>query len=1094
MKKKKNSKLCHPEGAKRPKDLKILRALHALRMTFTAFMIYGLMTGFVFADTQQIAVTAQTTVAPAGQYGPVISATDQTVQEGGTLDFEVLATDANAGDSVHLEMTQGQVPWLTVITNTDGNPASLRLNSAPPTGTTGRYRVYFKATDNSPYNLTGTKDIYINVNPSNKPPVITAQNQTVQAGNTLTFTVNCQDPDSADTVTFSYTGKPGWLTALPADNPATGNPVDITFTGTPQASDQGTYTIAFTAVDNGTPQQNASKSITIIVTGTNHPPVLEPIRNKQAAVRMKLEFKMNATDPDGDTLTYSATGLPLSMGAAFNTSTGEFSWATTNPDAGNYPVHFEVSDGIAADSEDIIIYITSNDAPVFDPFPYLSSPFVDMNTARIRVGETLQFAVTAKDPNNDPMTYGTLNLPAGAEFNPLAQTLTWVPAAGQEGSYQVTFMASDGANTTTKGLVILVKPATSPKLRPVGEKRIGAGQLLSFTLEATGPDTASNQLVYSVSNKPAGSSLAGANFTWTPDSGQAGTYPDIIFTVSDGTYSDSINCWIIVSANGAPVIDHIAGKHVVEGRTLTFTVNATDPDGDTITYLQPTNAPKGSYFDPLTHVFTWTPAIGEKGVYNDIIFSVTDGTYTTTDNVWIFVDANGGPVIDPLFAQHVKAWHILSFGITAYDPNGDALTYKALNLPSGATFADQTFRWTPALSQVGVYNDILFEVSDGVNVSTVVIWIFVEEPRAPVIDRIDDQYVTAGQTLTFIVHASDPDGDPLTYSASNLPQGASFDTITHTFTWTPSLSHVGTYPDVLFHVTDGTFVTTDDLWMFVKGPGAPVITVPGAPGGLRVRAGSLLEFTISATDSDTPPSQLTYTASNLPPGATFENQVFRWTPTAEQIGTYPDVRFTVSDGTYSDSQVTWIFVRPVGAPQFDQDITYKIAKISQPLVFTASASDSDNTQAQLEYYGVNLPFGATFADRTFRWAPTTEQEGTYKNVILEVRDPDNNMDSDLFWIFVVRNSPPELDSIGNKYGNVGLLLTFTVTATDLDTGDHLTLTGSNLPAGSTFVDNGNGRGTFTWTSPQAGTYTNVHFEVSDGTAADSENMSIIISP
>ena len=1090
MKNKKNLKLCHPEGAKRPKDLKILRALHALRMTFMAFIIYSLMTSFLFADAQQIAVTAQTTVAPAGQYGPVISASDQTVQEGGTLDFEVLATDANAGDSVHLEILQGQPPWLTILSNTDGNPASMRLRAAPPMGAAGRYRVYFKATDNSPYNLTATKDIYINVNPANRPPVITAQNQTVQAGNTLTFTVDCQDPDSADTVTLSYTGKPGWLTASPSDNPAAGNPIDITFTGVPQISDQGIYTMAFTAVDNGTPQQNASKSITITVTGTNHPPVLQPIRNKEVSVRMKLEFKMNATDPDGDALSYSATGLPFSMGAAFNTSTGEFSWATTDSDAGNYPAHFEVSDGFLSASEDIIIYVAPNNAPIFDPFPYLSSPFVNMYGVRIRAGKTLRFAVTAKDPNNDPITYSVLNLPAGAEFDPLTQTLTWTPGAGQEGTYQVTFTASDGVNTTTKDLTIIVRPATAPELKPVGEKRVRAGQLLSFTLDATDPDTLLNQLTYSVSNNPPGSSLTGPNFTWTPTSAQVGTYRDIIFTVSDGASSDSSDCWIFVSANGAPVIDRIGEKHAVEARTLAFTVNATDPDGDPITYLQPTNAPKGSYFDPSTHIFTWTPAIGERGVYNDIIFSVTDGTYTTSDNVWIFVDANDAPVVDPLFEQHVKAGHTLSFGITAYDPNGDTLTYKALNLPSGAAFAGQTFRWTPALSQVGVYNDILFEVSDRVNVSTVRTWIFVEAPGAPVIDRVGEQYVTAGQTLTFIVHATDPDGDPLAYSASNLPQGAVFNSTTHTFTWTPVLSQVGTYPDVLFHVTDGMFTATDDCWIFVKGPGAPVITVPGVPGGLRVRAGSLLEFTVSATDSNTPPAQLTYTASNLPPGATFENQVFRWTPTADQIGTYPDVRFTVSDGAYSDSQVTWIFVRPVGAPQFDQDITYKIAKINQPLVFTASATDSDNTQAQLEYYGVNLPSGATFIDRTFRWTPTADQEGTYKNVMLEVRDPDNNMDSDLFWIYVVRNSPPALDFIGDKYGNIGQPMTFTVTATDAD-NDPLTFSASNLPAGASFNPLTQ---VFSWTPTQTGTSPNVHFEVSDGTAADSENISIIISP
>lgn len=36
------------------------------------------------------------------------------------------------------------------------------------------------------------------------------------------------------------------------------------------------------------------------------------------------------------------------------------------------------------------------------------------------------------------------------------------------------------------------------------------------------------------------------------------------------------------------------------------------------------------------------------------------------------------------------------------------------------------------------------------------------------------------------ISATDPDNDPLTYSASNLPPGASFNPVTQTFSWTPS--------------------------------------------------------------------------------------------------------------------------------------------------------------------------------------------------------------------------------------------------------------------------------------------------------------------
>jgi hypothetical protein len=843
----------------------------------------------------------------------------------------------------------------------------------------------------------------------------------------------------------------------------------------------------FNAVDDGTPQRNAAKQITIRVTRFNNPPVLEPIRDKESPIRVRLEFTLKASDPENDPLAYSATGLPFSIGATFNSSTGRFSWTPTNDRVGQYPVHFEVSDGELTDSEDIIIYITANDPPVFDAFSHYEKGFY-----KIRVGRALEFAVTAKDPNHETVTYGASNLPAGANFSPDSQTFRWTPAAGQEGTHDVTFTASDGTYTTSAIVKIIVIPATAPMITPVEDMRVIAGRALSYKLTAEDPDTPPSGLIYSVSNNPPGSSVAGDTFSWIPAIGQEGTYQDVVFSVTDGVNTDTSVCWIFVFPSNAPIIEQIGEIRGIEGRTITFTINATDPNGDPLTYLPPINAPKGSYFDAATHTFGWTPAIGEAGVYKNIIFRVSDGVNTSEENVWIYVAANDGPVIEPVFEQHIKAGKLLSFSINAYDPNGDDLTYKALNLPDGATFADRTFRWTPRLDQIGVYKDVTFEVSDGVNVVTVYIWIFVEEPGAPVFERVGDKYVTAGEILTFTVNATDPDGDPLTYSASNLPDVADFNTVTRTFTWTPRLDQVGTYPNVLFYASDGVFTTIENIWIFVKGPGAPTIVLPGDK---RVRAGNLLEFSITANDPNTPPANLTFSASNLPPGATFENQVFRWTPTAEQVGTYPDVRFTVSDGTYTDSDVIWVFVTKPGAPAFLQDITTKNGRINEPLTFSIQpADDPDNADAQLSYYGINLPQGATFGnDKTFRWTPGSDQTGTYKNVRLEVKDPDNNIDSDIFWIFVAGNTPPALDYIGTKYGTVGQPLTFTVSASDYD-NDPLTFSAGNLPGRAAFVDNGNNTGTFNWPNPQVGTYTGVHFEVSDGRSTDSEDISIIVSP
>jgi uncharacterized repeat protein (TIGR01451 family) len=61
-----------------------------------------------------------------------------------------------------------------------------------------------------------------------------------------------------------------------------------------------------------------------------------------------------------------------------------------------------------------------------------------------------------------------------------------------------------------------------------------------------------------------------------------------------------------------------------------------------------------------------------------------------------------------------------------------------------------------------------------------------------------NERVNEGAPLTFQVSATDANGNPLTYSASNLPQGATFDPLTRTFTWTPNSAQGGPNPYLVY--------------------------------------------------------------------------------------------------------------------------------------------------------------------------------------------------------------------------------------------------------------------------------------------------------
>ena len=93
----------------------------------------------------------------------------------------------------------------------------------------------------------------------------------------------------------------------------------------------------------------------------------------------------------------------------------------------------------------------------------------------------------------------------------------------------------------------------------------------------------------------------------------------------------------------------------------------------------------------------------------------------------------------------------------------------------------------------------------------------------PVLDPIGDQTVDEAQLLEFTISATDPDSDNLTYSASNLPGGATFDDLTYTFSWTPTYYQAGVYTGVHFEVTDGTLTASENITITVGDVNRPPV-------------------------------------------------------------------------------------------------------------------------------------------------------------------------------------------------------------------------------------------------------------------------------
>jgi hypothetical protein len=380
------------------------------------------------------------------------------------------------------------------------------------------------------------------------------------------------------------------------------------------------------------------------------------------------DIDTSSMDLDYDSLYRVGTGYLIKWNgtnyntlAAFSTSTGQEVHGQqiadnkfVNPTGGDFTLQ---SDSPCIDGGALILGFNDANsawpyhgaAPDMGAFEYDSGPSVPqppvLNTIgdkAVSAGRLLQFTVSATDPDNDPLTYSASNLPPWATFTPATRTFSGT--ASQSGTYtNVQFTVSDGALTDSENITITVTANQAPVLTNPGNKSVDESAALTFTVLATDPD--GDSLTYSADNTPSGASFnpTTRTFSWTPSYTQAGTYPDIRFSVTDGALVDSENITITVNnVNLAPVLSAIGNKSVTEGQLLTFTVSATDPDGDSLTYSA-NNTPAGSSFNGTTHVFTWTPASGQVGTYANVRFAVTDGALTASENITITVSASAQP-------------------------------------------------------------------------------------------------------------------------------------------------------------------------------------------------------------------------------------------------------------------------------------------------------------------------------------------------------------------------------------------------------------------------------------------------------------------
>jgi len=264
----------------------------------------------------------------------------------------------------------------------------------------------------------------------------------------------------------------------------------------------------------------------------------------------------------------------------------------------------------------------------------------------VAVGEKLTIVLAASDSAGDSLTYSVYgDIPDGALFDKANNTFTWVPLQADQIVY-LTFVVSDGASLdreTVEIKVVAEKAGHPPVFELISDQKVSIGTAVKLQLEAL--DSDGDALTFSILGaKPAEAAInpSTGEFTWTPAAAQDNSVVKLMFSVADGVFDDTMEVQFLVGDVGSPpTFTAIAPKTVAVGAELRFTVSATDPDGEEVTYSVQGGMPQTAVFDPGVGLFIWTPLATDDGRTYEILFGATDGVFSSYGSVKVSVSTSG---------------------------------------------------------------------------------------------------------------------------------------------------------------------------------------------------------------------------------------------------------------------------------------------------------------------------------------------------------------------------------------------------------------------------------------------------------------------
>lgn len=561
--------------------------------------------------------------------------------------------------------------------------------------------------------------IYVTPTGGSFPPVFTS-------GGT---SANYREGAAGTPIEFAASGVPEPTLSLSGSLPSgvTWNSSTYTISGTPAAGTMGVYRPVITATNSA---GSAGRTFTLNVEG---PPDITSAASTRFNEGQANSFMVTAEGVPAPTFSVISGSLPegVSLSAA-----GMLSGTPVNVEQGTYNFTIEADNGISPTDTQAFV-LTVDRAPQVTDLQLTGSEDVVVAFTNITPpatepdGQDVMYIIGTL-PANGTLYINDTEVLVGDEFTELETgALRFVPDANWHGTTSFEWSASDGnlSSNTAEVSIVLSPVNDAPVIQQGGSAAYQTDEdnSLNQTLNAT--DVENDELTWSIAVAPAqgDADVTAGMVDYTPSLDFHGI-DSFVVQVSDGNGGTATHRLDVTvnPVNDAPVITQGTSVSVTmdedsDPRAFALAVDATDVEtGQTLAWSITAAAANGTaevVGSDRSAVVGYVPQANFNGS-DTFVVTVEDnagGQASITVDVTI-EPVNDAPEISGIPDAYAIEGVPYSFVPVVTDPENDAISYSISALPAWASFdaGNGSVTGTPDTADVGVYEDIVLTVSDGV--------------------------------------------------------------------------------------------------------------------------------------------------------------------------------------------------------------------------------------------------------------------------------------------------------------------------------------------------------------------------------------------